>query len=92
MEARRRVEFTGVELAGGAELAALVEKAVAGHSGGGGPHAGEGCEAEWGVRRRWSAARRGTQCGSTGLGSCVVQDVDARMGGGASGWRLGRAA
>jgi hypothetical protein len=30
MEARRRVEFTGVELAGGAELTALEEKAVAG--------------------------------------------------------------
>jgi hypothetical protein len=30
MKTRRRVEFTGVELAGGADLAALVEKAVAG--------------------------------------------------------------
>ena len=59
MEARRRVEFTGVELAGGAELAAPVEKAAAGHSGGeGGPHAGEGCEAEWGAREM----ERGTAC------------------------------
>jgi hypothetical protein len=30
MEARRRVEFTGVELVGGAELAALMEKATEG--------------------------------------------------------------
>jgi hypothetical protein len=30
MEDRRRVEFTGVELVGGAELATPVEKAVAG--------------------------------------------------------------
>jgi hypothetical protein len=30
MEARRCVEFTGVELVGGAKLAALVEKAAAG--------------------------------------------------------------
>jgi hypothetical protein len=30
MEARRNVEFTSVELAGGAELAASAEKAAAG--------------------------------------------------------------
>ena len=30
MEAHRRVEFTGVELAGGTEIAAPVEKATAG--------------------------------------------------------------
>ena len=30
MEARRRVEFTGIELAGGAEIAAPVEKAATG--------------------------------------------------------------
>jgi hypothetical protein len=30
MEARRRVEFTGVELAGGAEITAPVEKTVTG--------------------------------------------------------------
>jgi hypothetical protein len=30
METHRRVEFTGIELTGGADLAALVEKATAG--------------------------------------------------------------
>jgi hypothetical protein len=34
MEDRRRVEFTGVELAGSAEIVAPVEKAMEGHSGG----------------------------------------------------------
>jgi hypothetical protein len=35
METHWNVEFTGVELAGGAKLAAPMEKAMAGHSGGG---------------------------------------------------------
>jgi hypothetical protein len=34
MEARWCVEFTGVELVGGAKLAALVEKVATGRSGG----------------------------------------------------------
>ena len=48
MEARRRVEFTGVE------LAALVEKVTTGCFG------EEGREAEWGVPGRWSATQQGT--------------------------------
>ena len=41
-ETRRRLEFTGVELGGGAGLAAPMEKATAGCSGGeGGPRMGD---------------------------------------------------
>jgi hypothetical protein len=56
MEACRQLEFTGIELAGGAELAAPVEKAAAGpmEKASVGPYVGEargGREAWWRGRR-----------------------------------------
>ena len=61
MEARRRVEFTDVELAGGAKLAAPVEKAVAGpvEKAAAGPCVGEARgtrEAPWasGYKKIWN--------------------------------------
>ena len=74
MEARRCVEFTDVELAGGTELAALVEmvatgpveKAVTGRSNGeDGPRAGEGrggLEAPWKGRKTDSCTGARWRC------------------------------
>ena len=61
MKARRRVEFTDVELAGGVKLAAPVEKAVAGpvEKAAADPCAGEARgtrEARWtsGYKKNWN--------------------------------------
>jgi hypothetical protein len=77
MEVCRCVEFTGVELTGGAEVAALVEKVVTGpmekaatfRSGGkDGPRAEEGRsgqEAPWRERKTSSHARTRWRCWPT---------------------------
>jgi hypothetical protein len=80
METRRHVEFTGVELAGGAELAAPVEKTAAGpvemaggRRGGERGRGGKGGAVERRRRRRHGGegvrdARRSTVAGSRGCG------------------------
>jgi len=62
MEARRRVEFTGIELVGSAELTALVEKPVAGpmEKAAAGLRAGE-------ARGGWEARWRGRKAGCRAL-------------------------
>jgi hypothetical protein len=62
MEARRYVEFTDVELAGGAELIALVEKVVAGSR-------GEGCVGVHALEKPGVGGRRG---GDEGIWATVL--------------------
>jgi hypothetical protein len=76
MEACRHVEFTGVELIGGAELAALVEKDAASpvEKAAAGPHTLEGHDR----REEW---RRGRKTGCCALARWRYRLAEQRGGG-----------